>query len=147
MIYVDFWFLYLFFFCFWKWKSFSELISPMQAWNISRLRPAPPFNPFLSEYLKNNLHTTSTRMNGNRNSGKQGSVGSGVISPGGGSSNTLLGTSSNSTTSIGSNCINNNNNVYVTSSVSSEDDFALLSIVDSFCNKNRLTGNVLILGR
>jgi len=32
-------------------QTFGHLTPPVQAWNISRLRPAPPFNPFLSECL------------------------------------------------------------------------------------------------
>ncbi|CAG7726680.1 unnamed protein product [Allacma fusca] len=34
-------------------QSFGHLTPPVQAWNIARLRPAPPFNPFLSDCLRN----------------------------------------------------------------------------------------------
>lgn len=121
--------LFLFFALF---QSFGHLTPPVsQAWTIDRLRPSPPFNPFLAEYLnsvkKQNNSASTTSLNANSpkitslNNVRSQSAGGGVPS--------IMSFSSNY------------NNAAPT--VTNEEEFAILALVDSFCTTNRHTGNLL----
>ncbi|XP_021948579.1 rho guanine nucleotide exchange factor 7 isoform X2 [Folsomia candida] len=109
-------------------QSFGHLTPPVsQAWTIDRLRPSPPFNPFLAEYLnsvkKQNNSASTTSLNANSpkitslNNVRSQSAGGGVPS--------IMSFSSNY------------NNAAPT--VTNEEEFAILALVDSFCTTNRHT--------
>ena len=62
----------LLFFCFLnRFKFYGDATPQVQAWDASRLRPAPPYNPFLAESLRQQSanRCNNNSMNANVTSG------------------------------------------------------------------------------
>jgi len=102
-------------------QSLGQLTPPTQAWTIDRLRPAPPFNPFVAEYVasckkQEGTSISTTSLNSNK-------------------SHSQVPIDPSSYASYAPNY----------STATSEEDFGILALLDSICNKNRPTGNLLYL--
>ncbi len=120
-----------------------------QAWTIDRLRPAQPYNPFLAEYYNNlkkqqqqqdnssssttSLNVTNSKTNNNTNTSMNLSNGRSQSTGG-----IIPSTSSIMSFNSAGNGYNN-----LPQTISNEQEFNILALVDSFCNTNRHTGNIL----
>lgn len=91
----------------------GALSPPVQAWNITRLRPAAPYNPFLAEY-KGAFVRGSVRSSSSSSGFGGGFKGKGSGSFSGGIGGGGLG-----------------------SGVSNEEDLCVLGIVDGFCGASK----------